>query len=103
MSQKCQTDYITDNDSTQQFLTGICFLTFYMVNPYCAEDGVVNFRFNFNTACRATIGRPFLFSADFSGRAMHAPTKSKLIFYDFLLLCHPVLPFSTTPSVTDKP
>ncbi len=60
MSQKCQTDYITDNDSTQQFLTGICFLAFYMVNPYCAEDGVVNFRFNFNTACRGDHRRLYI-------------------------------------------
>ena len=27
----------------------------------------------------ATIGRPLIFSSDFGGRAMHAPTKSKLV------------------------
>ena len=41
----------------------------------------------------ATIGRPSVISAEISGRAMHAPTKSKLISSDFL----------TNPSVTDKP
>ena len=30
----------------------------------------------------ATIGRPLTFSSDFGGRAMHAPTKSKLILLD---------------------
>jgi len=38
----------------------------------------------FNPFVVATIGRPLIFSSDFSGRAMHAPTKSKLISSDFL-------------------